>query len=426
MKKKNGFTLIELLAVIIILGILMIIAIPSVTRYISDSRKSAYVDTAKEIIGGARNIVNGGKLEMYSTNTTYYIPVECIKTENALKSPYGDFIEGGAYVGVIYDGKGYNYYWISVDDAGQGVRNITRLDKLDTDDIESDLNKSDITDVVESTGIGNRTEINILKCSNNTWDPIMLSNTSHNVSEEGGTGGSGSDTTPTAVQTISALTTLEDVADAKRFVGANPSNYVKFNGNELWRIIGVYGNKLKIIKANETIGNIKHSNSSESNVWNGCYLQNYLNNDYYNSLSTTAKDMIETDTWYVGPGSYTETASQNYTRAKNVSWTGKVGIIATYEYLYAASNDCYNTTAYDYSSSCYSKDWIYLNNASYTWMITPFYENSVEVLYIRSGGGLLPDGMSVLHGVYPVVYLKSSVKITGGTGMSSDPYTLGL
>ena len=44
---KKGFTLIELLAVIIILGILMIIAIPSVTKYISDSRKSAYVDTAK-------------------------------------------------------------------------------------------------------------------------------------------------------------------------------------------------------------------------------------------------------------------------------------------------------------------------------------------------------------------------------------------
>ena len=39
MKKKNGFTLIELLAVIIILGILMIIAVPAVTKYINDSRK---------------------------------------------------------------------------------------------------------------------------------------------------------------------------------------------------------------------------------------------------------------------------------------------------------------------------------------------------------------------------------------------------
>ena len=34
---KKGFTLIELLAVIIILGILMIITIPSVTKYINDS-----------------------------------------------------------------------------------------------------------------------------------------------------------------------------------------------------------------------------------------------------------------------------------------------------------------------------------------------------------------------------------------------------
>ena len=183
-KKKKGFTLIELLAVIIILGILMIIAIPSVTKYISDSRKSAYIDTAKEIISGARTLVNEGKLGMYDTNTTYYIPQSCIQTENASKSPYGDFTK--AYVGVVYNGSGYKYYWISVDDAGQGVANITPLDKLESDSIKSDLKDSDIEDTVTSTGIGNRSEIKILNCSNNSWDrQYHIDDTSNNTSEDG-------------------------------------------------------------------------------------------------------------------------------------------------------------------------------------------------------------------------------------------------
>jgi len=46
----------------------MIIAIPSVTKYISDSRKSAYVNIAKELISGARNMVNEGKLEIKPNN----------------------------------------------------------------------------------------------------------------------------------------------------------------------------------------------------------------------------------------------------------------------------------------------------------------------------------------------------------------------
>ena len=207
MKNKKGFTLIELLAVIIILGILMIIAIPSVTKYISDSRKNTYVDTAKELISGARNMVNNGKLGMYDTNSTYYIPSSCIKVENGNEadSPYGKFTK--AYIGVIYDGKGYRYYWTSVDETGQGVNKIIPLDKLDAEDIESDLKDSDIEEMVKKTGIGDRSEIKILNCNTNSWDgQYHLDDISNNVSEENGGGtngnGSGTPTRPVCVKAI--------------------------------------------------------------------------------------------------------------------------------------------------------------------------------------------------------------------------------
>lgn len=189
---KKGFTLIELLAVIIILGILMIIAIPSVTNYISNSRKSAYVNTAKEIVSGTRNVVNEGKLGIYDSDTTYYISSGYIKTENASKSPYGEFVQ--AYVIVTYDGKGYSYYWTSVDDAGQGVKGIIPYDNLDEDDIESDLNPNMIDPTVTKVGVGNRTKIKVLDANGNWLPEIQLDNTNNNVSENGGViNGSGSD-----------------------------------------------------------------------------------------------------------------------------------------------------------------------------------------------------------------------------------------
>ena len=177
---NSGFTLIELLAVIIILGVIMLIAIPSVTRQISESRKKAYVDTAKEVVAGARTVVNQGDLTMYDLNTTYYIPSRYIKTENSLKSPYGEFTE--AYVGVIYTGDGYRYYWISVDETGQGIKNITDIDKLDTKDIESNIKAKDIKDIVEKIGIGDRDNIKILDPETETWIDF---NVEENVDEDG-------------------------------------------------------------------------------------------------------------------------------------------------------------------------------------------------------------------------------------------------
>ena len=73
LKKVNnnkGFTLIELLAVIVILGVLMIIAVPMVTKYIKQAKQDAFVDTAKNYINSARYGYLNGDYTKPDTCTT--------------------------------------------------------------------------------------------------------------------------------------------------------------------------------------------------------------------------------------------------------------------------------------------------------------------------------------------------------------------
>ena len=150
--KRKGFTLIELLAVIIILGILMLIAIPSVTTYINNSRKNAYVNTAKGLVKGAQELVNSGDLDINDPNATYYISIGAIPTENTSVSPYGNFDK--AYVVVTYDNDSYDYYWVSKDTSGYGVDEPTKSDLINQDTI-----KPNIDDISTLVGIGGREKI---------------------------------------------------------------------------------------------------------------------------------------------------------------------------------------------------------------------------------------------------------------------------
>lgn len=131
MKNNRGFTLIELLAVIIILGILMIIAIPSVTEYISNSRKEAYVLSVKEIANGVSQKVNSGEYPFFDKDVTYYIPFDCAETENNNASPFGKWKD--AYILVNYNGDGYDYYFTGYDEVGYGTTDIVPIKTLDKD-----------------------------------------------------------------------------------------------------------------------------------------------------------------------------------------------------------------------------------------------------------------------------------------------------
>ena len=68
--KSAGFTLIELLAVITIMGILMMVAIPSVSRTIENSRRDAFADVAKQYINTVRNAVLADELNCTINGTT--------------------------------------------------------------------------------------------------------------------------------------------------------------------------------------------------------------------------------------------------------------------------------------------------------------------------------------------------------------------
>ena len=257
---------------------------------------------------------------------------------------------------------------------------------------------------------------------------------------------------------------------------------------ELWRIIGVFNDKLKLIK-NESIGAYSWDNKNTStgaeedygeNDWSTARLMKLLNpsnyyevdtNDnglgqslYYNSASgkcyssrdnatvdcdftstgiknDTTRNMIAETTWNLG-GWNTNKVYPNqiyeYERGTTVytgiptTWTGKIALAYPSDYGYAVDlNQCKDKTLYNYdNSTCTSNNWmktIITNNGSDNgWLLTPSFNNAYSTWYVS------PVSYVNITAAYNgsnnalVLYLNSDISIVGGTGTSSNPYRLSV
>ncbi len=180
-----------------------------------------------------------------------------------------------------------------------------------------------------------------------------------------------------------------------RYYGSDPNNYVSFN-NELWRIIGVFGNNVKLVRS-EKLGNLSWDSSESSvnngfgvNEWSQADLKNYLNTMYYGGTSVTcyggrnnstttcptnrlddaSKTLIDNHTWNTGAPNYNELYDSttktldtvefykaergttngkicssgnncNDTVTRTTKWTGYVALPYATDYAYASSeSDC--------------------------------------------------------------------------------------
>ena len=258
------------------------------------------------------------------------------------------------------------------------------------------------------------------------WNALTANGVSFQVRVEANEGVWVEEPIPTAVETISGLLTTTNVAGNKIYTGEDPDNYVWFN-NEQWRIIGVYGDNIKIVKAAPANSSQKwQSSTSSGNTWAGSLIQTYLYDTYWETLISTAKDMIEQEAiWNVGKCSNFIAASDAYTCASSTTWTGKVGLIATYEYLYAADEASWTLTGTDYDSLNVD-DWLRPSNES-IWTLTSSNSSSSGALIVNKWGYVYNCSVTDGYDLLPVVYLKSTVKITGGNGQigETNSYKLG-
>ena len=421
MKKRNAFTLIELLAVIVILAVILVIAIPRILDVIETSKKDSFKTSAQLIADNAEKKKVSDKLLGKDEEITCK-DVAKISDEDYASCKITFDSDGIAKVSIVGKGKFKRLKVIDGTKENAEVKEITKP----TYGMKA---TEYISNLLEYDGEG-----------------LKIDNTSD--------------------QNI-------------RYYGSDPNNYVSFN-NELWRIIGVFGNNVKLVRS-ESLGDLSWDSSASSvnngrgvNEWSQSDLKNYLNTMYYggtsvtcyngkydqtttcptNRLDETSKSLIDNHIWNTGAPNdstlYDSTTNSydtvefykdergslngkictsgnwcNDTVTRKTEWTGYIGLPYVTDWAYASSeNDC--NTKIDQSSThkCKNNNW--MQRDSGTWYLSPFAipDDAGNVWVVVGDEGVSCNGAAFPLSTFPTIYLKSNILIESGKGTSSDPYIL--
>ena len=250
----------------------------------------------------------------------------------------------------------------------------------------------------------------------------------------------------------------------------NVKNFVCFGSDattcpteNLYRIIGVFNNHVKLIKydyakssllgtdgdfsqeytSNYFSGEQGESPSSNSlyywnnagtNTWSASKLNTVnLNTNFTTNIGTAWANKIATTTWKVGGGTYAnlrdavpKTAYQYEvgSSASTTTYDAKIGLMYVSDYYYSASPSAWTLVGYnsDYTKSYASakgENWLY--GGGWDWTISRNSDDSLGAFRVYLNGSVGSNNVSSSSGVRPSFSLLSSTTYVSGSGSMSDP-----
>ena len=250
----------------------------------------------------------------------------------------------------------------------------------------------------------------------------------------------------------------------------NVKNFVCFGSDattcpteNLYRIIGVFNNHVKLIKydyakssllgtdgdfsqeytSNYFSGEQGESPSSNSlyywnnagtNTWSASKLNTVnLNTNFTTNIGTAWANKIATTTWKVGGGTYAnlrdavpKTAYQYEvgSSASTTTYDAKIGLMYVSDYYYSASPSAWTLVGYnsDYTKSYASakgENWLY--GGGWDWTISRSSDVSDYAFGVNDTGVVYYNIVYYNYGVRPSFSLLSSTTYVSGSGSMSDP-----